>query len=158
MEIRKYMQGDGKELRSLQIDTIKSINSKDHSSAEINFWISPENMDLDHYLKNLERNLTYVALIDGVIAGFGDLNENGEIKRLYTHKEYQKRGIASAILNRLEEEAKSRGFEEITLESTISAKLFYESKGFVFLNKKVEMVNDVEQVAFNMKKKLGKHH
>ncbi len=154
MEIRKYRQGDGKELRSLQIDTIKSINSKDYSPAQINFWLSPKNMDLDNYLKNLERNLTYVALIDGIIVGFGDLNENGEIKRLYTHKDYQRKGIASAILSRLEEEAKSRGYEEISLESTISAKRFYESKGFVCLNKKVETVQGIEHVGFNMKKKL----
>jgi len=155
MEIRKYIQGEGKKLRSLQIETIKSINSKDHSTSKINFWISPKNMDLDYYLKNLERNLTFVALIDGIIVGFGDLNENGEIKRLYTHKEYQRRGIASAILNKLEEEAKKRGFERITLESTISAKLFYESKGFVFLNKKVEIVNGIKGEVFNMEKELG---
>ncbi len=47
------------------------------------------------------------------------------------------------------------GFEEITLESTISAKSFYEYKGFICLNKKIEVVQGIEHVGFNMKKKLG---
>ena len=154
MEIRKYILEDTELLMKLQIETIKSINSSDYSSKEIEAWLSPENMNLDFFAKTLKENIVYVSLIDDKIVGFGELNKKGEIKRLYTNKNYQGKGVASRLLKVLEQEAKKMGLDYLILESTISAKNFYESKGFIILGKKVENVNGVEHIGFDMKKKL----
>lgn len=44
-------------------------------------------------------------MIDNQIVGFGDMSYGGELDRLYVHKDYQGKNIASAIAKRLEEDA-----------------------------------------------------
>jgi putative acetyltransferase len=62
-----------------------------------------------------------VAYINDAIAGCGGLRpmaENAaELKRFYVKPEFRRRGVASAILRFMEEQAKRQGFTSIKLET-----------------------------------------
>ena len=45
--------------------------------------------------------------MDGQIVCFGDMDETGYLDRLYVHKDYQCRGVASAICDALEQNNKA---------------------------------------------------
>jgi len=97
MYIRRYSPNDISEITELFYSTIHTINLRDYSSAEVDAW-APKNIDkaaLDH---RLSENFTIVAEQDGIITGFASLSYKGYYDFLYIHKDYQRQGIATAIL------------------------------------------------------------
>jgi ribosomal protein S18 acetylase RimI-like enzyme len=59
-----------------------------------------------------------------------------EIKRMRVHPEFQRQGIGTAILERLESTARGLGFRTIVLDTTeeqVPAQRFYAKHGFVRL-------------------------
>jgi putative acetyltransferase len=78
----------------------------------------------------------FIARLDGVAAGCGGVEIGGgdaEVKRMYTRQEGQRRGVARALLDRLEAEARAAGATVLRLETGIhqpEAIAFYERAGF----------------------------
>ena len=59
-------------------------------------------MDLKAWDASFRAHKTIIAVKNGEIVGFGDMDETGYLDRLYVHKDYQGQGIASAICDELE--------------------------------------------------------
>lgn len=132
MKIRRFHPSDLKALLQLFYDTVHTINSKDYSSEQIKAW-APENPDVERWGTSLAHNITYVAEINNRIVGFADLTALGELDRLYTHKDYQGKGIGSQLLHTLEAEARKLHLKSISTESSITAKPFFERHGYEVL-------------------------
>ena len=79
--------------------------------------------------KSFEKNYTLVAVSEGILVGFGDIDEKGYLDRLFVHKDYQKKGIATAICDRLENAVNC----DITTHASITAKPFFEKRGYVLV-------------------------
>ncbi|MEH7884165.1 GNAT family N-acetyltransferase [Bacillus sp. JJ1609] len=153
MEIRSYATADAPAILELFRGTILTVNLGDYTKEQCEVWANSfSSIDiLDSRLKN---SFAVVAELDGVVAGFGSLNHQREIDLLYTHKNYQGRGIGSAILKRLESVACLKGYEELTTEASITAKGFFNSKEYMTELKNNKKVNGIEFVNFIMKKIL----
>ena len=65
------------------------------------------------------------------ILGVGMVNDKGEILLNYVCPEARFRGISKAILLALESWVSSRGIEICFLKSTLTARRFYESSGYM---------------------------
>jgi putative acetyltransferase len=64
--------------------------------------------------------LFFIARLDGTPAGCGGVmlaDDFGEVKRMYTRPSARGRGVAQAILERLEREAQARGIRRLVLET-----------------------------------------
>ena len=68
--------------------------------------------------------------MDGKIVGFGDMDETGYLDRLYVHKDYQRRGVATAICDALEQNTKAA---EYITHASITARPFFEKRGYTFV-------------------------
>ena len=101
-------------------------------------------------------NITYIAEEEGKIVGFGDLTRDGLIFRLYTHKDFQAGGIGSMILKKLEEEAIGLGLKQVTTESSITAKPFFEAHGFTVVKPQEKEHSGVFFKVYLMKKQMEK--
>ena len=74
---------------------------------------------------------THAVAFDGDRAvGTGRLLPDGHIGRVAVLKSHRNRGIGEAIMKRLIEAAKAKGFEEVLLSSQTQATRFYERLGF----------------------------
>lgn len=62
-----------------------------------------------------------------MIIGFGDIDETGYLDRLFVHKDFQSRGVATAICNRLEKEIETKC---VIVHVSITAKPFFEKRGY----------------------------
>ena len=75
-----------------------------------------------------------VDTIPAACGAFKELSEDiVEIKRMYTHPDFRKRGLASAIVEELENWARELGFKKAVLETSIDLKnaiSVYEQSGF----------------------------
>ncbi|MGA9227204.1 MAG: GNAT family N-acetyltransferase [Mesobacillus sp.] len=153
MDIRSYETADAPGILELFRETILSVNLGDYTKEQCEVWAnSLSSIEiLDSRLKN---SFAVVAELEGVMAGFGSLNYQREIDLLYTHKNYQGRGIGSAILKRLESVACLKGYEDLTTEASITAKSFFHSKEYMTEQKNNKKVNGIVFVNFIMKKKL----
>ena len=153
MFLRKYTPSDCAALAALFYETIHTVNARDYPQEQLDAW-ADGHVDLDAWNKSFLAHNTYVAVqeCDGaddidsrasdstdtapgktggspastLIIGFGDMDDTGYLDRLYVHKDYQGRGVATAICDRLEQSAHGK----ITTHASITAKPFFEKRGY----------------------------
>ncbi|MDO5409962.1 MAG: GNAT family N-acetyltransferase [Lachnospiraceae bacterium] len=126
MLLRKYKPSDCRELTELFYNTVHSVNAKDYTQEQLNAWAAA-NVDLEKWNASLSAHDCVVAVENGIILGFGDMDETGYLDRLYVHKDYQKMGIAAAICDRLEAAAP---VSEFVTYASITAKPFFKKRGY----------------------------
>ncbi|RKD30513.1 GNAT family N-acetyltransferase [Thermohalobacter berrensis] len=153
IKVRRANMSDIKEIMELFYDTVHNINIKDYSKEQVNAW-APKNFEVAKFQKFVKENIFFVAEHKGRIVGFGDLDKDGYLNCLYTHKDFQNRGAGSKIVNIIEEKAKKLGFTEIITEASITAKSFFQRKGFKCLKKQNKEHNGVSFINYKMKKQL----
>ncbi|PEX90964.1 GNAT family N-acetyltransferase [Bacillus cereus] len=149
--IRTFQKKDLEQVLQLFYETVHTVNAKDYNELQLQAW-APEQLDREDWLQSLEKNRSYVADNNGVIVGFGDYNDNHYVDRLFTHKDYQGKGIASYILQKLEEEAVNMGHRDIYTEASITAKPFFESKGYMCIKEQKKQHNGQFFINYVMKK------
>ena len=110
---------------NLFYNTVHSVNAADYSAEQLDAWAREPNQ-LTAKREVLLEQLTLVAEIDGDIVGFGSIDKFGYLDLLYVHKDYQRQGIAAALCDELEE-----GFGTITTYASITARPFFEKRGYV---------------------------
>ena len=76
-------------------------------------------------------------------------DETGYLDRLYVHKDYQGQGIASAICDELERFATGKTF---TTHASITAKLFFQHRGYHVVRKQEVIRHGVALTNFVMEK------
>jgi GNAT superfamily N-acetyltransferase len=75
-------------------------------------------------------NFCVVAEANNRLLGVGLLHRSGEVRLCYLAPGAQLQGIGKAIYLTLEEKAKAWGLRTLRLESTVSARTFYERLGY----------------------------
>ena len=125
MFIREYQPSDCKELTELFYNTVHKVNAKDYTKEQLDAWAAGQ-VDLKKWNRSLQEHFSIVAVEDGIIVGFGDIDKTGYLDRLYVHSDYQRKGIAAAICNRLESAVQ----ENIVTHASITARPFFEKRGY----------------------------
>lgn len=128
MFIREYQASDCKEMAELFYNTVHTVNAKDYSREQLDAWAAGQ-VDLKKWDQSFQEHFTIVAVDDGIIAGFGDIDKTGYLDRLFVHSEYQGKGIAAAICNRLEAAVQ----KNIITHASITARPFFEKRGYKVL-------------------------
>lgn len=147
MYLRSYRSEDCRETAQLFYDTVHEVNSADYTEEEVSAW-ADGNIDLEAWNSSLMAHYTIVALDNDTIVGFGDITEDGYLDRLYIHKDYQRRGIATLICSKLE--AKVSG--TITTHASITARSFFEKRGYHAVQKQQVTRNGVLLTNYVMEK------
>lgn len=125
MIIRPYQPEDCKELARLFFNTVHTVNAKDYTKQQLNAWATGT-VDLEAWNRSLTEHFTLVAMENGIITGFGDMDATGYLDRLYVHRDFQGRGIASALCDRLEASVSG----SVTTHASITARPFLEKRGY----------------------------
>ena len=110
-------------------------------------------MDLKAWDASFRAHKRIIAVKNGEIVGFGDMDETGYLDRLYVHKDYQGQGIASAICDELERFAAGKTF---TTHASITAKLFFQHRGYHVVRKQEVNRHGVALTNFVMEKQPGR--
>lgn len=121
--------------------TVRAINARDYTKEQIEVWASVNHLNLGK---------TFVAEIEGKIVGFADVNEDGFLGYLYVHKDYQRQGIAKALLSLIEKE----GHKELLTEASITSKPFFEKMGFSVIRAQLKLHKGLYFKNFLMKKQF----
>lgn len=125
MIVRRYQPCDCKEITEMFYDTVHTVNSKDYTKEQLSAWATG-NVDMEQWNRSLQEHFSFVAVEDEIIVGFGDIDATGYLDRLYVHKDFQRKGIATALCEELE----GAVYNTITTHASITAKPFFENRGY----------------------------
>ncbi|MGL4911004.1 MAG: GNAT family N-acetyltransferase [Romboutsia sp.] len=148
MIIREYQSSDCKELVELFYNTIHAVNVRDYTKEQLDVWATGV-VDLENWNKSLQEHYSIVVLDDKLIIGFGDIDKTGYLDRLFVHKDYQGKGVATIICNRLEKAAQ----EKIITHASITARPFFEKRGYKVIKEQYVKREGIELKNFLMEKK-----
>ncbi|AVR01171.1 GNAT family N-acetyltransferase [Oceanobacillus iheyensis] len=156
MRIRVFQSSDINQMVSLFYETVHVVNARDYTKEQLNAWAPQDEMDakLINWKDSFVRNITYIVETNDEIVGFGDMTRNGYLDRLFVHKNFQGQGIATALTNRLESEARKIGLTKMETEASITAKPFFERHGYQVNEPQTVERKGITLVNFKMSKRL----
>ena len=88
---------------------------------------------IEDRLKDLSiygERLMVVAIVDDRVVGMLETYGTNRISLLFVDSEYQRKGIATALMNKIAEELKCRGYDKIVLNASPYGLTFYKNYGF----------------------------
>lgn len=147
--IREYNPSDCKRITELFYDTVHKINIKDYDEKQIEAWAG-QMPDTSVWNRSFLEHFTVVAVMDGEITGFGDMDKNGYLDRLYVDSRHQREGIGKAICDSLENRVKAK---EYTTFASVTAKPFFESRGYTVERENTVIRQGIELKNYFMTKK-----
>lgn len=130
MFLRPYETKDCPSMIDLFRNTVYSVNAKDYTRDQLDVWT--EGVNAADWNRSFLNRYSLVAVENGMIAGFGDIDlPTGYLDRLYVHKDFQSKGVATALCDALESAVNGRVF----VHSSITAKPFFEKRGYKTVKK-----------------------
>jgi putative acetyltransferase len=135
-------------------DSIRTLCRERCGPREIAAWIAFRPREA-YRLALASRDL-FVAEWQGEIVGFGQFDaRRGEIEACYVAPEAVASGIGSALLARMEDEARRRGHTVVRLNATLNAESFYARMGYRWLGRaRHRVAEDIELDCVRMEKLL----
>lgn len=111
-------------------NAVHTVNAKDYTKEQLDAWAANP-INSKKWGLSFKEHYSIVAVDNEVIVGFGDINKDGYLDRLYVHADYQGRGIASKICNQLEQAVQGN----IVTHASVTAKPFFEKRGYKAVKK-----------------------
>jgi putative acetyltransferase len=153
VSIRRYLPTDAPALASLFRASVRDIASRDYSASQVRAWASCV-VDEGQFGQTCESKSTWVAEVEARIAGFSDLEPDGHIDMLYIHPDFQRRGVARALLMHVEEAARTSGLRRLYTEASITARPVFEAMGFRTIVPQTVTVQGESMTNYRMEKRL----
>lgn len=145
MRIRPYQPENCAAVIRLFYQTVHIINARDYTPSQLDAW-APAHADVHRWQSSLIGQTTYIAEdVSGHIVGFGNIDTQGLLDCLYVHHAYQRQGIATALLAKLELQARAQGCTRIMTHASLTAQPFFAHHGF-----RVEKQQIVERKGIRM--------
>ena len=153
MIVRAYVPADVDALIDLFRQAVRRTAIRDYTEAQVMAW-APDVVERERWVERRASRPTWVAEIDGRIAGFIDLEPDGHVDMMYVHPEFKGRGVATALMAKLEEAAAAQKLGRLYTEASITAKPFFEKKGFRVISAQTVHVRGQDLVNYRMEKSL----
>ncbi len=154
MDIRTYSADRSDEIADLFHASVHAIEPAVYTPEEKAAW-APTPIDYGRWRVRLDEKRPFLAIIDDRVAGFIELEADGHIDCAYTHPDFQRRGVASALYAHLLKEAEARKLERLYVEASHVAKPFFEHRGFSVVKANHVDRNGVAMVNFTMETYLS---
>ncbi len=153
MIVRAYVPADVDALIDLFRQAVRQTAIRDYTEAQVMAW-APDVVERERWVERRASRPTWVAEIDGRFAGFTDLEPDGHVDMMYVHPDFKGRGVANALMAKVEEAAAAQKLGRLYTEASITAKPFFEKKGFRVISAQTVHVRGQDLVNYRMEKTL----
>ena len=155
-KIRRATPDDLEGIIRLFQDTIEAVNSAHYLPEQITVWKNGASKK-ERWLKKISEQYFLLAEINGKLAGFGSIADDGYLDFMYVAKDLQHIGVASKIYGELEVYATKNHLVRIISDGSITAKAFFERKGFEVVREQSIEIDNVRLTNYKMQKHLRLH-
>ena len=129
IEIRRYTAADLQAVVAVLYSSVRQVGRRDYTREQVAAW-APDEVDWEARARRHGSRPTWVAESAARVVGFADLEPSGHIDFLYVHADHQGRGVATALLLTIERTAREGGIERLFAEASLTARPFFERRGF----------------------------
>ncbi len=97
IRLRQYQEADLDAAIAVFQTAVRDVASQDYYPAQIAAWAQ---VDRESWQKRLLNSHCWVASIEDKVVGFGNVEFDGHLDLMFTHPEYLRTGVASALLEK----------------------------------------------------------
>lgn len=152
LNIRPYRPADADTTIEIFLRAIREVAFRDYSPAQIDAWGRVE--DRQAWAARRASRPTWIAQLGETPVGFSDLEPGGHLDMMFVHPDHQGIGVASLLLATVEAEARRLGLVRITTEASLTARPFFERRGFSVAARQNVEKRGVWLVNFRMVKRI----
>ncbi len=131
-KIRRFEPRDAPVLAAIFFDAVRNGALGDYSEAQVTAWAPVVPPPEGFVARARDGRAIFVAVddLDQPVA-YGDLETSGHIDHLYCRSAWIGTGLASALYDELECEARKARLDKLFVEASEAARRLFLSKGFV---------------------------
>ena len=153
MKLRRYRVGEEVAIWEAFFQATHVSNARDYHPELIDRW-APQDKDMKEWAERLVEKNPFVAIIGEQIVGMAEIEPTGYIDYFYVHPEFQGQGVGTALMATIETEATGAGANRLFADVSVTAKPFFESRGFFVTEARSKTINDHPAPNFVMEKTL----
>jgi len=129
MNIRDFRIGDEATLYQVLHSAVHRIAARDYTPEQLNAWAPPE-PEHETWMLKMRALQPFVAEIDGVIAGYADLQSSGYIAHFFVSADFPRQGVGRMLMDHIHEKAARLGVTELKSDVSKTAQPFFARFGF----------------------------
>jgi putative acetyltransferase len=152
IRIRSYSDGDLFTVIDLFQRAVREVASRDYRPEQIAAWSAARSAAWR--VRRLAQP-TWLAEVGSVAAGFTDLERDGHLDMMFVSPDFQGIGVASALLEQVELQARAWRLKRIHTEASITGRRFFARRGFNTVAEQTVLVDGVALTNFRMEKWLA---
>ncbi len=134
--------------------SIAELTSGDYSASQQDAWASSVE-DEEEFANRLANALALVATHEGQPVGFISLMDNEVVDLFYVHPDAAGQGAGAMLYDALEKLAASRGAKVLKVDTSDTARDFFQKRGYVATSRNSISMGDEWLANTTMEKKLG---
>lgn len=136
ISIREFRDGDEAALHNVFYSAVHEVASANYTSEQVRAW-APADMDMEAWNGKVRKNKPFVAVKDGEIVGFADLQEEGYIALFFVSGRYPRSGIGGALMTHIVQVAVEKGLSQLTSDVSRTAEPFFHHFGFEVVERRL---------------------
>ena len=145
--IRRSTPDDAEGILHAHYSAVHETAKTDYPEQVLNVWSGPidaQRIAARRTKMETDKSLISFVAVDkvGTVFGFGELVPPETLGAIYVAASAGRRGVASALFNMLEAEARELGMKVLRMESSLTAVPFYVKHGFRELQRRTHRLAD----------------
>jgi len=153
MLIRTFKVGDEPVLRSVFYSSVHDLTGGQYSSEQQFAW-APLDYDQTTWADRIRGIQPFLVEIDGVVAGYSDLQPSGYIDHFYVAGAFANHGVGRALMNHIHSTAKLLQINELWSKVSLTAEPFFSKYGFHVEERSEFLLRGVKMFNATMRKSL----
>jgi GNAT superfamily N-acetyltransferase len=125
--------------------SIAQLCVADHHNdpVRLNSWLENKTVaNVSAWIASAQ-NYCVAAMAGDTLCGFAAMTIAGEVMLCYVDPAARFRGVSDAMLGSLEHKAQSLGLSALRLDGTVTARRFYEARGYVAEGRATEKLSSI---------------
>ncbi len=137
MNLRQVTTKDQQELKKVYFESIQSLDEKIYSQEQKRAW-SSQAWENPNFTKSITQGKGWLLHINDEIIAFASRYPKNRVSLFYCKGKFQRKGLGTLLLNKLEEDAIKEGLDSLSTEaSLISYKLFLKNNWTIIRKEKI---------------------
>lgn len=152
--VRRYVPADAAGIAQVFHASVHGLACANYAPEQLDAW-SPAPRDAAWYQARAGTRAAWVAERGGEIVGFAELEPDGHVDMVYVAPAAARQGVATALYEALEAQARESGFARLFVEASETALPFFIRMGFGSPQRRDFQRNGVAIHNYAMEKRLG---